>query len=255
MSIALPSDNALVPLCGLAAKQHDVESLIRNYASGHAVLDVGLGLAGFIPVPGAAIAATTAAIAAQAPLIYQPMAREIAAIYQRGIDRTVQGEVVRGAVGGGLQDAAVFLGVDFFTEIAGELLRELGLGFGLAAIPFFGGFVGMALDVKIALAMTWRVGLMVALYHENGGKWVKDRKHTYELASRFMKANKNGANEGARVAAFVGEVQAVKENQDETVAMIARFLISSGIGKEDVRRKLEERDFPSDLIDRALRRC
>jgi uncharacterized protein (DUF697 family) len=48
--------------------------------------------------------------------------------------------------------------------------------------PFVGGLVGAALDYVIATAMTWRVGTMVAIYYQNGGKWVGDRKHTLELA-------------------------------------------------------------------------
>jgi len=91
-------------------------------------MDVAIGAAGLLPVPGAGLAAMIGTIIAQGPVIYQPMAREIAAIYGRAVGDTDRSEVLRGAVGGGVSDVAVDFGTGFFTEIVGELARELGLG-------------------------------------------------------------------------------------------------------------------------------
>ncbi len=251
-SLPLPSNEALLPLLGASEKERDVEALILSYATGHAAMDVGIGLLGFIPIPGAGLAATVAAIGIQSPAIYKPMAKEIASIYGRNPDRIAGREVERAQTTGAIQDAAVFFGVEFFEEIARELLHELGVGLGLSIIPIVGGFVGIALDIKIAWTLTWRVGLMLALYHENGGKWIKSRKHTYELAKKFVKAGTKDDSPQPRVADFVKSVSEVGNNQGAAVSMLAETLIETGLSKGDVARKLREKGVSSELIARVM---
>jgi len=154
-ALTLPSNEALLPILGRTEKREGVEKLILSYAQGHAAMDVAIGAVGLLPIPGAGLGAMIATISAQGPVIYQPLAREIAAIYGREFGSTERSEVLRGAVGGGLRDVAIDFGTDFFTEIAGELAQELGLGGVISIIPVLGGLVGMFLDVKIAWTMTW----------------------------------------------------------------------------------------------------
>jgi hypothetical protein len=253
-SFALPQDAALLPLLDRDAKRTDTEALIRSYAHGHALMDVGIGLAGFIPVPGAGLAAMVATIAAQAPAVYQPMAREIAGIYGRSAGKVEVSEVARGAVSGGVRDVAVDFGVDFFTEIAGELIRELGLGSVLSVIPVLGGFVGMYLDVTIAWTMTWRVGLMLALYHENGGSWIVSRKHTYELVRKRIKADRDQGQPAPTIEQMVAGAPSVAASQETSVSLLARVLLEQGISADDVRRSLIKRGIATELVDSVLKR-
>lgn len=255
MTVAtLPTDEQLFPLLWTSSKRSTVESTIESWATGHATMDVLIGAAGFLPIPGAGPASMIAAIALQGPVIYQPLAKEIAAIYGRDEDATTKREVVQTAIAGGVLDVAADLGAEFFKEIAGEILRETGLGFFLSFVPVAGGLVSTYLDVKIAWTLTWRVGFMVALYHENGGKWVKSRRHSYDLAKNYMKLR--GKNDGPQpqIADFIKSAPEVRTNQEATIAMMAKMLLESGISKDDVARKLRERGVDEEIVTRVLSR-
>lgn len=254
MTAALPTNEQLFPVLWTTSKRTSVEATIESFATGHAAMDALIGAAGFLPIPGAGPASMIAAIALQAPVVYQPLAKEIAAIYGRQHDGTTRHEVVQTAIAGGVLDVAADLGAEFFKEIAGELLREAGLGFALSFIPIAGGLVSTYLDVKIAWTLTWRVGFMVALYHENGGKWVKSRRHSYDLAKKYIKLR--GKDDGARprIADFVETAPEVKSNQEATIAMMAKMLLEAGISKSDVARKLKERGASDEVVTRVLSR-
>jgi hypothetical protein len=244
-AIALPTNAQLAPLLNPVSKRADVQALIESYAQRHIWMDVGIGLAGFIPIPGAGLASMIGAIAAQAPLIYQPMAQEISLIYGRGV-QDVEGEVIKGAVMGGALDVAADIGVEFFKDIATELLTEHGLGAILAAIPIVGGAIGIGLDVIIARKMTYRVGYMVALYYENGGNWIGSRKETYETVTRLFKRHgeKNTGEKHPPIADVVRDARDVRRNQTGSVTLLAQALADGGLSKEDIR-KVSVRSRPS----------
>lgn len=228
--------------------------LLSRYATGHAAMDVLIGAAGFLPIPGAATASMVTAIALQAPLVYQPLAKQIAAIYGRDHDGTTKHEVLQTAVAGGVLDVAANLGSEFFQEIAGDLLREAGFGFLLSIIPVMGGLASTYLDAKIAWTLTWRVGFMVALYHENGGKWVKSRRHSYDLAKKYIKLSRKENGTPPRIADFIHTASEVRTSQEATIALMAKMLLESGINKNDVARKLRERGVSDEIITRVLSR-
>ena len=177
-------------LMRLEDRNAKAQEIIQSYSRLHAGMDVAVGLAGLFP--GAAIPALVAAIAAQSPIIYQPMARDLAAIYtvdesavSEGIEQ-VRGVVRRVAFQTGFLDIAAEFGTEFMMQISGELLTEAGLGvLGSLCIPVLGGAVGAALDYLIANIMTWRVGTMVSIYYQNGGEWLSSRHATFEMAKNF----------------------------------------------------------------------
>jgi uncharacterized protein (DUF697 family) len=251
---ALPTNEQLFPILWTASKRSAVESKIESFAIGHATMDALIGAVGFLPVPGAAPASMIAAIALQAPLIYKPLSKEIAAIYVRDEDETTRHEVVQTAIAGGVYDVAADLGAEFFKEIAGELTREAGLGFLISFIPIAGGFVSTYLDVKIAWTLTWRVGFMLALYHENGGKWVKSRRYSYGLAKKYLKLRGNDDGPQPRIADFLSSAPEVRTNQEATLSMMAKMLLESGVSKDDVARKLRERGVSEEIVTRVLSR-
>src|SRR5205085_9394516 len=84
-------------LMRLEDRNAKAQEIIQSYSRLHAGMDVAVGLAGLFP--GAAIPALVAAIAAQSPIIYQPMARDLAAIYTVDESAVSEGiEQVRGVV-------------------------------------------------------------------------------------------------------------------------------------------------------------
>lgn len=254
MTTALPSNEQLFPLLWTSSKRTTVESTIESYATGHALIDALIGAAGFLPIPGAGPASMVAAIGLQGPMIYQPLAKEIAEIYGQQQDAVTKHEVVQTAIAGGILDVAADLGAEFFKEIAGELLSEAGLGFALSWVPVLGGLVSTYLDVKIAWTLTWRVGFMVALYHENGGKWVKSRRHSYDLARKYIKlrGKEDGAN--PKIADFIQNTAEVRASQEATIAMIAKMLFESGISKDAVAEQLRKSGASDEIVLRVLSR-
>lgn len=257
-----PQDSrALNTLSSMEQRNAQAKDAIRHYAKLHAGIDVLIGTAGFF---GLAVPALIAAIAAQAPVIYRPLARELEEIYNREADAETGAIIRENVIIGGLADIAGEFSTEFLASIAGELLTEAGLG-GLASfIPIVGGIIGAGLDYVIATAMTWRVGVMVSIYYQNGGKWVGDRKHTYEIAKGIT----GGLGFGVRdlVSKFSGGVKPemdvdlnsiprsvpeVRETQIKAAKQILGMLLQMG-NSAQARNVLRSRGFPDFIIDAAL---
>jgi hypothetical protein len=97
----------------------------------------GIGLVGLIPIPGIATVALISAMLAQAPLIYGPMTRELAVLYNASPDSQTSKMVMETVELGALAD----VGVEFLKEIASDLSSEAAAGLALTAIPFLGGIL------------------------------------------------------------------------------------------------------------------
>lgn len=219
------------------------QDVIDNYVTAHAGVDVLLGLAGFIPIPGAAAAALVAAIGLQAPVFYQPLARKLAKIYTASPDQleAAQDDIVGGVVVQTvIADLVADFGIEFMGMIAGEVLAELGFGAAVGIwIPVIGGFIAAGLDLAIATTMTNRVGRMVAIYFQNGGEWVGSKKATYELAKGLTD---------------LSEVQRIDTVRESTLAGIRQMIdmMRLGMTTEQIRVALRSKGIPDDLIDEAL---
>ena len=260
--ILRPEDSiALNTLSSLELRNKRAKEVIRDFAGMHAAMDVAIGAAGFF---GFAIPALIAAIAAQGPVIYRPLARKLEQVYNCEADAETGAIIRENIMIGGLADIASEFSTEFITSIAGELIAEAGLGGIASFIPIVGGLVGAALDYVIATAMTWRVGVMVSIYYQNGGRWVGDRKHTYELAkemtgglgfgvkdllSKFSSAHKPELDVDLdqiprRVPdVFQTQVQAIKP-------MLAMLL--QACNSEQARKILRARGIPDPVITAAL---
>jgi hypothetical protein len=175
-----------------------VMQAITACAAKHAAMDATIGLFGFLPVPGAGPAALVAALIAQVP-VYQSLVTQLAAIYETPHDDIVRGIVNKGMAVDTVASIGAELvsefGVEFFREQAWEILQETSLGFVASFIPILGGFASTGLDVVIAITMTWRVGTMVSIYYQNGGKWVESRRNTYKIA-KGLTGGVSAANSG-----------------------------------------------------------
>ena len=135
---------------------------------------------------GAEICKVAGAIVAQGPVVYQPMAQELARVYLANPDGSTAKIALSGTFSTAALDIASEFGTEFMRQIAHEIVMEAGLGvIGSLCIPVLGGIVGAALDYLIANTMTWRVGTMVSMYFQNGSVWLKSREDSYQEAKRL----------------------------------------------------------------------
>ena len=227
----------------LAERNRLAERTISEFASKHATMDIGVGLVGLIP--GAGLPALIVAIAAQSPVIYQPLARRLAEIYL--VDDPAELSAVRANVlrtriiENAIIDIAAEFGFAFIMEIAGELALELGIGGFITFIPIVGAFAAAGLDYMIATSITKRVGKMVAIYFQNGGQWVGSKSQTSKIASG-LSDNLNNVRENSEVR------ESLLHNLKSYVEMMRAV---EGTDQQ-IREELRKRAVPEDLINELM---
>lgn len=249
----------------LGPRNQLAKDTIIKYSKRHGKMDVAVGAVGIFGF-GFAMAALATAIAAQAPVIYQPLARDLGLIYTATADNKIRGIIKENVIVGGGFDIAAEFGTEFMTAIAGELVTEVGLGAATTFIPFVGALTGAALDYVIATKMTWRVGTMVSIYYQNGGNWIESRHHTFELAKEFTEDkikplsnlfSKWGGTEphiDVNFDRISTKFPAVFETQVEHLRPLIDTMLQMG-DPEQVRQLLKDKGIPLNVIDAALRRA
>jgi hypothetical protein len=262
-SLALDSANSLV-VFELEQRNARAQAIIAKYAKLHAGMDVAVGIFGLLP--GLAIPALVGAIAAQAPVIYIPMAKEIAAVYLASPDDIKDGTqhiVLHGLLQTSALDVASEFGTEFMMQIGFEIIAEAGLGvIGALAIPVMGGAVGAALDYLIATQMTWRVGTMVSIYYQNGGSWLGSQKDTYkrskEMSGSFGKSiadiidyKKSQQVPRVDLDSIRSDVPEVRQSQLRNLRMFVS-LMKDSMSNDQIRASLTQRGVPADLIRDVL---
>lgn len=242
-----------MPNCvfGLEERNKAAHQVITAYAIKHAAMDVGIGLAGLIPVPGAATVALIGAILAQAPLVYGPMTRELGEIYNASPDSQTSKMVAETVEMGALAD----VGIEFLKEIATDLITEAAAGLAVTAIPLIGGFLAAGLDATIAATLTWRVGTMVAAYYQNGGTWIRDRKNTYQIASETVGTFSPRTSDRANLDDFARHNKTISEKHLNFALSLVEMMKSAALKKDQIRAALESKKIPSWLIERALQQA
>lgn len=247
-----------------ADKNSQAEQIVRNYAAKHAAMDIGVGLVSLIP--GAGIPAIIGSIALQSKVIYKPMAQDLARAYLRETDSYTDR---LGHIASGTTVALEFgqeFAVEFLAEQAQELLMEAGLGAVATFIPFAGAVVGATLDYLIAQMMTWRVGTMTAIYFQNGGEWIGERKRTMEIAKRLtgglhVSAGEMMSSAGReRVKAkdvrvdfdqIPSEVPQVKQSSVRSILTLIKGFANK-LPRQSVRASLMEMELPAIIVDEAM---
>lgn len=254
--------NAFRTLTQLEERNRIANATIKRYAKRHATMDVAIGAAGFF---GLAVPALIAAIVAQSPVIYKPLARELGDIYNCGVDEQTNDIVYRNLVFTGAADIANQFGSEFIASVAGELISEAGFGTLFGFIPIVGGVIGGALDYAIATVMTWRVGTMVAIYYQNGGAWVGSQKQTLELAkgmtgnfgfglddlvSRFTGNDRQ--NLDVNLNSIPTQIPQVFESQVRSLRPFVDMLLKAA-NSDFVRSQLQAKGIPPSVIDGVLK--
>ena len=233
--------------------------MIEDSATAHAIADGGIGMLGFLPIPGAGTASIIATMALQYP-VYQSLARKMADVYESPYDSIARGIVLRGVVEGSAIDLGVALmdelGLDFLQEIGWETVAEGGIGYFASFVPFFGGFVSVGLDVAIAATMTWRVGTMISIYYQNGGAWVKSRRHTYDVAKGLTGDLSPTIKDRVDLNEVPTKVREVREYQIGELMQIVRELLyvapklDNSMIREILLRKEVRPELADEIIDR-----
>jgi uncharacterized protein (DUF697 family) len=237
---------------GLQIRNREAEKVIGSYAKNHRWLDVGVGLAGFL-VPGGSIAAMIACMAAQGPVFYKPMAIKLAKIYLSPVDHHTKRIVSEAMLEGAMWDINNELTAGLFTEIATELVTELGWGAAASFIPVFGGFVGAALDAVVAATMTWRVGTMISVYYQNGGDWLGSRRDTFEVAKDFVGGPSPKADNRVNLDDVVRKNNEVLQRQFSTLkTVLLDSILDISSDEEVIVSTLRKRGVSEDLIKASI---
>lgn len=264
-SDVLTVDNpTLITVYKLEERNRIATDFIRDYANRHTKMDIALGLISL--APGLVFPALAAAIAGQSKFIYQPMARDLARIYMAEPGKLEEANdtiVHSGSIQTAICDVATDFGTEFMIQIATELLTEIGFGVVAAmCVPVIGAIVGAALDYLIATQMTWRVGTMVSIYFQNGGKWVENQKNTFELSKKLTGSMHVGVSDlldgkfkdhtpRTDLNDIRTEVSGARENLLRNVRGLVSML-RVVTGNDQVRDILKSQGIPIDLIREAL---
>lgn len=251
----------------LEARNRQAEQIIQNYAKLHAGVDVGIGIVGLLP--GAAIPALIAGIAAQAPLIYKPMAKDLSAVYTVDPDGLKQSvDEIRHIVQTetfhtGALDVAAEFGSEFMMQIGHEIAMEAGLGvLGALCVPVLGGMVGAALDYLIANMMTWRVGTMVSLYYQNNGAWLGSKPATFDVAKQLTGGLSTSVNEildakkrQRNVRVDLNSLRRIPEVAQAQVRSLKPVIVMmrAAMSNKQIREALRSQGVPLDIIEAALK--
>lgn len=219
----------------------------------HAAADVGMTLA-TCWLPGGGLIAMAGAMAIQAPLVYKPLARDIAKSYLvNTVDSEVRAAINETAIEGAEWDLGGAFGIEFFQEILSEILTEIGLGALLGAIPIAGSVAAAFYDRKIAATLTWRVGVSVALYYENGCEWIVDRKTTYAKAHSLVTGGLSAkTTDRCDLNSLGNRVSGLRERQ---ASLLAQYfdLAKRVTGVDSLESVLRENwRVDNDLIDAVL---
>lgn len=249
----IPSAIKVAPFLRARDKRRSVSTTIAEYAQMHAAADVGMTLA-TCWLPGGGLIAMAGAMAIQAPLVYKPLARQIAKNYLvSNVDAEVQAAINETAIEGAEWDVAGEFGIEFFKEIISEILTEIGLGAVLGAIPFIGSGVAIWYDRKIAATLTWRVGVSIALYYENGCEWIVDRKTTYEKAHSLVTGGLSAnTTDRCNLDSFSRQVPGLRDRQ---ASLLLQYLdLGKRITGIDALEHMlrQQLQVDSDLIDAVL---
>ena len=239
----------------LQDRNQQAQKIIQKWAERHRLADVGIGLSGLLPIPGAATAALIGAIAIQGPLIYAPMSKELAVLYKAEVDDHTKRLILDTVVEGAGYDVSIELGVEFMKEIATEIVGELVAGIAVTAIPFVGAIAAAFLDSMVAATLTWRVGTMVSAYYQNGEAWVGNRKETYHVAAKQVGSYSSKVEGRANLDDLSRNNSTIREKQMATVMNFVRMMQKGACSAGQVREALVEGKVPPWILEAVMKKA
>jgi len=240
--------SSLSALCGIEDRHRNVQTLVHKKASNHRFVDGAIGLgSGFVtswlgPLGTAASTAVTASmILAQTRLVYRPMANEIMDMYSGNTALETEAHDEANKYEGEERDRMLrhraftaLYDTQFLLGMMQDHIHEAVVGSALTAIPIFGAFASATIDVMIAATMTWRVGLMTALYYANLGEWIRTRKETFEFTKKLLPLSAK-SHERVNIGEIVAQESSIVEKHYRVVkADFIHPLLSDGKTKQEI---------------------
>ena len=236
---------------GLEERNRLAIQTIRKYALAHTGFDVAIGVAGTF-IPGAAVAGIITSMVAQYPIIYRPMMQDLGRIYTTKPDMLTQILVA----GGTLVEDIADIGVEDLQEFMVEAVREQGIAALMcAALPFLGGTFGAGINATVTSTMTWRIGTMIALYYQNGGKWLTGTKQTYEKAKEAVGNYSLKTDNRVDFDTLSDKTSEIREKHINAVGAMISTLRAAGLDKTTIIVTLKKQKVPEKYISEAISRC
>jgi hypothetical protein len=184
---------------GLSLRHDLATRTIESYAAKQPKGDLTTGIAGKV-LPAGGMVRAVATLAMQVADLYQPLARDLAVIYEVRVEAITKQPIAadeRSArIGAAL--AAEF-SADYLRGLLQELVPDLwksaAIGTAAGAVPVVGRFLGSGSEGVLTATLAWRVGTMAVLYLLNGEAWLGGKAATYALA-RSIVGRPNGQIRG-----------------------------------------------------------
>jgi hypothetical protein len=192
--------------------------------------------------------------------IYKSLAGDLSRIYEAPLDEVTNVMLRTGVFAGSLAkraaDMAGEFGSEFITEVGTELLGEMGMGFAVSFISIIGGLFSMGLEIAVAATMTWRVGTMIAIYYQNGGKWVNSRHDTYERAKDLTGGLSPTIDSRVNLDDISRKIPEVRRyHTEELTRFIVELLgVNSEMSDEKIREILRKKAVPGEIIEEVIKR-
>jgi uncharacterized protein (DUF697 family) len=171
----------------LKRRNETANIVIEKYAMHHRFMDIENCIAEIF-ISKDDILAALAPIAAQAPLIYQPLVKELSCIYSATPDMIMQGLVIDTVTITMISDLKnkfiIEFGPEFILELLHEIWSELGIGAVADLQPVIGDVAVAIFDATFATTLIWQIGTMTAMYFMNDEEWIASKQETRRRARK-----------------------------------------------------------------------
>jgi hypothetical protein len=235
-------------------RNHLAERTIAHHASGQPVADLAIAAL----APGGNGSEKLSSLASQAAPVYQPMLRELVAIYMAPPEHIARGMVTQATITGSLlssegESAYTYLVREFDRPFLLELLQKMWHDAGIATTA--GNLLG--LEATIAATLTWQVGVTVALYFLAGEAWIGGTKRQTAEQARILTGLPSPEMQD-RVH-LTGIFQRVPHVREKALAALTQRIAhlkkaTRSISKDTMLSMFREEGIPYELIEEALSR-
>jgi hypothetical protein len=244
---------------GLSARHELATRTIEGYAARQPKGDLATGIVGKM-LPGGGMVRAIATLALQVADLYQPLARDLAVIYEVRVEALAQERLVA-------DERSAQIGAALSAELSAEYLRGLlqelvpdlwksaAIGTAAGAVPVVGRFLTGGSDGVLTATLAWRLGTMAALYLLYGERWLGSKENTYALAKSLV-GKPNGQIRGrVRLQDIPYRVPEIYWHLVDSLVADIRALrrADPSITEERLRALLQRGGAPDDQIEVALR--
>jgi uncharacterized protein (DUF697 family) len=266
------SDFAALPY--LDARNRAAETIISETARNHALLDAAVdAAAGLSPIPFTSGVALGGQLLTQVKHIYPQMIKKLAVIYGAEppaqfhevsdlatVEEALIDALILAAETGLLEDLAgeakselaAEFGQSFLIGLIQEALKESAAGLAVAQIPWVGVPAGAAVAAQLAYKLTWRVGITLSIYFQNGCQFLGGKKATMQLVKTEFVRRPTGPLPDGQLDSVRRKVPPVMQRLVDHIRMEVNEARLTGTDDLTVRTSMLGNGYPSDIVDAAM---